>query len=353
MEQINPYRRNCEVITSFFSKPVFLICGIALLAFTAFKTAFTAVLGSTDLDFICAVAGCIFLLFFFSAKSKNPQTNLRLPVILMKIFSVIGIVLSSALLIYIASFLLGRVIISADTLNTFKIYSLLSDRLSEYSVRAIFAFGAVLAVLALILLLFFVGLLRTACSLDKSLTDIYLRRNGSFMLAVISVILSAVIIIAFIGIYTINNVSILKAIQAKQTTVVCGLAAYLAVFISTAISGFMYSSYIKRISTTIEVGSADIEEESTDESAKAASNQPAPAVGQRVTPQPVSFNPLPVFNTESNDRSNENSHKPPRDNFLSQNPYAKPKKATTKRCSKCGKENPADNSFCGGCGSKI
>lgn len=350
MEQINPYRRNCEVITSFFSKSVFLICGIALLAFTAFKITFAAILGSIDLDFICAVAGCILLLFFFSAKSKNPQTKLRLPVMLMKIFSVIGIILSSALLIYIASFLLGRVIFSSDTLNTFKIYSLLSDRLSGYSVRVIFAFGTALAVLALILLLFFVGLLRTACSLDNSLTDIYLRRNGSFMLAVISVILSAVIIVAVIGVYTINNVSILKAVQAKQAAVVCGLAAYLAVFISTAISGFMYSSYIKRISTTIEVGSADIEEESTDEPAKAASNQPVSAVGQSVTPHPVSFNPLPVFNTESADKK---AFEASRDNFLSQNPYAKPQKATTKRCSKCGKENPADNSFCGGCGSKI
>lgn len=360
MIQINPYRRNCEIMRKFFSKPIFLITGIVLLIFVIANSAFRLLSDQIPVfDFISIATGIAFLVFYFKARSKKDFVSFGAPTTLMDVVSIIGIVFSGLITAVSAclSALFILVVKNQETQHT---------SLENTIIDTICKISPLIAILGIIFLIYFIGMLRMTLSFRKSLSTVYLQRKGSVMFGVMSFILAVVSIICFTGATTIYLigideffVSLLQGINIP--TLVQGLLVTL-IFVLYAILGFMYNSYIKKLSNSIETGRPV--QETTNNSEKVTESNPTLDMWaesetfnqphrQATVTRPVEFTPQAVF---GGSKPAEPETKTPeihiRENDM-QNPYIKNSAPPTKRCANCGNENPNINIFCGNCGNRL
>lgn len=360
MNQINPYRRNCEIMRRFFAKPIFLITGIVLLIFVIANSAFRLLSDQIPVfDFISIATGIAFLVFYFKARSKKDFVSFGAPTTLMDVVSIIGIVFSGLITAVSAclSALFILVVKNQETQHT---------SLENTIIDTICKISPLITILGIIFLMYFIGMLRMTLSFRKSLSTVYLQRKGSVMFGVMSFILAVVSIICFTGATTIYLigideffVSLLQGINIP--TLVQGLLVTL-IFVLYAILGFMYNSYIKKLANSIKTGrpvqSAPDKTEEVIESNPTLNMWAETEADNRVQRQapvtrPVEFTPQAVF---GDSKPAEPETKTPeihiRENDM-QNPYIKNSAPPTKRCTNCGKENPNINIFCGNCGSRL
>lgn len=360
MIQINPYRRNCEIMRKFFSKPIFLITGIVLLIFVIANSAFRLLSDQIPFfDFISIATGIAFLVFYFKARSKKDFVSFGAPTTLMDVVSIIGIVFSGLITAVSAclSALFILVVKNQETQHT---------SLENTIIDTICKISPLITILGIIFLIYFIGMLRMTLSFRKSLSTVYLQRKGSVMFGVMSLILAVVSIIYYTGLMTIpfsgfEEYLMLFSQGINIPTLVQGLLVTL-IFVLYAILGFMYNSYIKKLSNSIETGRPV--QETTNNSEKVTESNPTLDMWaesetfnqphrQATVTRPVEFTPQAVF---GGSKPAEPETKTPeihiRENDM-QNPYIKNSAPPTKRCANCGKENPNINIFCGNCGSRL
>lgn len=360
MNQINPYRRNCEVMRRFFAKPIFLITGIVLLIFVIANSAFRLLSDQIPVfDFISIATGIAFLVFYFKARSKKDFVSFGAPTTLMDVVSIIGIVFSGLITAVSAclSALFILVVKNQETQHT---------SLENTIIDTICKISPLITILGIIFLIYFIGMLRMTLSFRKSLSTVYLQRKGSVMFGVMSFILAVVSIIYYTGLTTIpfsgfEEYLMLFSQRINIPALVQGLLVTL-ILVLYAILGFMYNSYIKKLVNTIETSRPvqpvpDKEEEVTNNNPtlnmwaeSETFNQPH---RQATVTRPVEFTPQAVF---GGNKAVESETKPSRvqipENEM-QNPYVRNSAPPTKRCANCGKENPSINIFCGNCGNRL
>lgn len=360
MIQINPYRRNCEVMRRFFAKPIFLITGIVLLIFVIANSAFRLLSDQIPVfDFISIATGIAFLVFYFKARSKKDFVSFGAPTTLMDVVSIIGIVFSGLITAVSAclSALFILVVKNQETQHT---------SLENTIIDTICKISPLITILGIIFLIYFIGMLRMTLSFRKSLSTVYLQRKGSVMFGVMSLILAVVSIIYYTGLMTIpfsgfEEYLMLFSQGINIPTLVQGLLVTL-IFVLYAILGFMYNSYIKKLSNSIETGRPV--QETTNNSEKVTESNPTLDMWaesetfnqphrQATVTRPVEFTPQAVFggNRVVEHETKSSGIQIPENDV--QNPYVRNSAPPTKRCANCGNENPNINIFCGNCGSRL
>lgn len=360
MNQINPYRRNCEVMRKFFAKPIFLIIGIVLSVYITASAVLCLLSKQVPVfDFISTAMCVAFFVFYFKAHSKREIVSFRAPTVLMDVVSIIGIVFSGLITAVSAclSALFILVVKNQETQHT---------SLENTIIDTICKISPLITILGIIFLIYFIGMLRMTLSFRKSLSTVYLQRKGSVMFGVMSLILAVVSIIYYTGLTTIpfsgfEEYLMLFSQRINIPALVQGLLVTL-IFVLYAILGFMYNSYIKKLSNSIETGRPV--QETTNNSEKVTESNPTLDMWaesetfnqphrQATVTRPVEFTPQAVF---GGNKAVESETKPSRvqipENEM-QNPYVRNSAPPTKRCANCGKENPNINIFCGNCGSRL
>lgn len=356
MNQINPYRRNCEVMRKFFAKPIFLTTAIALLLLNLMQIIVSVISSMYAFNFLSAALCIAFFMFYFTARSKKENVSFRVPTVLTDVVSIVGIVFSGLIFVF-SGFM--TVLFMLPTKSAVTEYHGSYEFLWSTLGKALYYMAVILfpivAVLSLLLLFYFIGMQRMCLSFKKSLSNIYLQRKGSVLFGVMSVIFAVLSAGAAVACFTSfrYSLNILAIVECANTTVI---------FICMAILGFMYNSYIKKLVNTIDTGRPV--QETTNNIEKATENNPTLNMWaesetfnqphrQATVTRPVEFTPQTVF---GGNRAVEPEAKPSRvqnpENDV-QNPYIKNSAAATKRCVKCGKENPNINIFCGNCGNRL
>lgn len=368
MNRINPYRHNCEVIRKFFAKPIFLITGIVLSIYVIIHLVLGLLIKqSLYFDFMSVASSIAFFMFYFTARSKKDFVSFRAPTVLMDVVSIIGIVFSG--LITVCSGLLSVLFLLPDgspDINNSEITGIPYSSIGKAIHDLLAVICPVVTVLGIIFLIYFIGMQRMTLSFKKSLSNIYLQRKGAVMFGVMSLILSVVSVIFYMGIMTIpfsgfEEYLMLFSKGINIPSLVQGFFVTL-IFVLYAIIGFMYNSYIKKLVNTIETGRPvqplpDKDEEVTKNKSalnmrteSETFNQPHQ---QAVVTRPVEFTPQAVF---GENKAVESETKPPRVHIPvndMQNPYMRNSAPPTKRCANCGKENPNINIFCVNCGNRL
>ena len=368
MNQINPYRRNCEVMRKFFAKPIFLIIGIVLSVYITASAVLCLLSKQVPVfDFISTAICVAFFVFYFKAHSKREIVSFRAPTVLMDVVSIVGIVFSG--LITVCSGLLSVLFLLPDgspDINNSEITGILYSSIGKAIHDLLAVICPVVTVLGIIFLIYFIGMQRMTLSFKKSLSNIYLQRKGAVMFGVMSLILAIISIIYYTGLTTIPFMGVEGFFTSLSQGInipalVQGLLVTL-ILVLYAILGFMYNSYIKKLVNSIETSRPvqplpDKEEKVTNNNptlnmwAESESfNQPH---RQATVTRPVEFTPQAVF---GGNRVVEPEAKLPRVHIPEndvQNPYVRNSAPPTKRCVKCGKENPNINIFCGNCGSRL
>lgn len=360
MNRINPYRRNCEIMRKFFAKPIFLIIGIVLSVYIIANTVLCLMSNQVPVfDFISIATGIAFLVFYFKARSKKNFVSFGAPTTLMDVVSIIGIVFSGLITAVSAclSALFILVVKNQETQHT---------SLENTIIDIICKISPLITILGIIFLIYFIGMLRMTLSFSKSLSTVYLQRKGSVMFGVMSLILAVVSVICYMGMMTIPFMdveeffaSLLREINIP--TLVQGLLVT-SIFVLYAILGFMYNSYIKKLSNSIETGRPV--QETTNNTEGVTENNPTlnmwaeteaenQAHRQATVTRPVEFTPQAVFGDNKPDEvvTIPTEYQPPQNDM--HNPYLKNTASATKHCANCGKENPNINIFCGNCGSRL
>lgn len=354
MNRINPYRRNCEVIRKFFAKSVFLVSGIALSIIIAANliASILAKIPAAILSFnFMLIAPCAaFFMLFFMARSKKPVVSFKPPIVLMKIVSIVGIILSSLAILWI---LLSFVLCLFPEISTSQLpvnaYSGFQSVFTEVARLLFLIIAPCLIAVGVVLLLYFIGMLKMFNSLSKSLSDIYLHRKGALMYAITSVILSVIALSTLIS----SEMNMTEITEKLSVSVI---------FVFSAIIGFMYNFYIKKLMYTINVNNTP--KQTAFETSESNNNnspvsmwteQDNPLPNQNSIPQPVNFNPQPVFANDSTPPATDAPKEPNigKPKFTPQNPYAADFAPTKKHCGKCGRDNPDQNLFCGNCGARL
>lgn len=363
MNQINPYRRNCEVMRKFFAKPIFLIICIVLLI----NVVINFVLNLIILDFLSILLCVAFFMFYFTARSKKDFVSFRAPTVLMDIVSIVGIVFSG--LITVCSGLLSVLFLLPDgspDINNSEITGIPYSSIGKAIHDLLAVICPVVTVLGIIFLIYFIGMQRITLSFKKSLSNIYLQRKGAVMFGVMSLILAVVSFIYYTGLTTIpfsgfEEYLMLFSQGINIPALVQGFFVTL-IFVLYAILGFMYNSYIKKLVNTIETGRPvqplpDKEEGVTNNNPtlnmwaeSETFNQPH---RQATVTRPLEFTPKAVF---GDSKPAEPETKQPEINIPKndmQNPYLNNTAMQIKRCAVCGNENPSINIFCGNCGTRL
>ena len=367
MNQINPYRRNCEIMRKFFAKPIYLIIGIVLSVYITASAVLCLLSKQVPVfDFISTAMCVAFFLFYFKAHSKREIVSFRAPTVLMDVVSIIGIVFSSLITAFFGLFPALIMLNNNSSAVVYHGYEALFASIAEELRTAFLIIFPVIAVIGLLLLFYFIGMNKMCRSFKKSLSNIYLQRKGAVMFGVMSLILAVVSIIYYTGLTTIPFMGVERFFTSLSQGInipalVQGLLVTL-ILVLYAILGFMYNSYIKKLVNSIETSKPVQplpykEEEVTNNNptlnmwAESESfNQPH---RQATVTRPVEFTPQAVF---GGNRVVEPESKLPRVHIPEndvQNPYVRNTAPPTKRCANCGKENPNINIFCGNCGNRL
>ncbi len=395
MNSINPYRRNCEIMRKFFSKPIFLLLGI-VFSLSILSDIVMSVLNSAQgsisiqigiLNILPIIA---FFMFYFKSRNRSPFVSFNAPITLMKVYSIINIVIAGLGIILAILVLLCEVALQSAT---------------NYMPFDLSAFFDILTPLyiffvtpeTIISLLFSIAMLLFFNSIKKSVSTIYLQRKGSVFFAVTAILtiiysIYAIIVTPFFlkdfidSITSIAhssslyyNVNIPVDMNITMLVAIISYSVKLVTALLFVVLGIMYNSYIKKLSTSIgdenkqvhfstppvtpdvpnnefapmnvwNNAPANIPQEqppanlwSDTVPVNEWNNTPASTVQTPPLVKPVEFDPKPVF-------TNEN---PYTDNIAPQVDVNSAEQPASKFCSNCGKENSSECMFCGGCGTKL
>lgn len=393
MIQINPYRRNCEVLKNFFGKPIILIIPI-LFFISAISSVAVNILAGNTLTFplVKLMSAIGFLFFYLKGRKKSEVTSFGQPVntlttagILSIVANVLGLVIIALMLIFEYSLNLSENILS---------YYLLEDAIDLLIFNAPVCVMYIISSIASLVLL---------GSIKKSSKSIYLFKTGSLFF-VITCFVTALVLI---GLNVYQGISIALISPAIDSIVLIMLGVF----------AIMYNRYITNVSSNISVPKPVAETiDTTPQPVQApvvhipqdraiptanessahkksskrvkpdydaslvnmwdipnnsvAPNTPAP---KDFTPQNASFDPQPVFAQPTPDYDYPDSPILAQDTALPVQPFqntyepqpvftenntktenAKPvEEKTFSFCTFCGQKCPPENLYCGACGNKL
>lgn len=258
MIHINPYKRNCEVIKKFFSKPITLIISVIL-----FISAVTSVsvgivsnnISSMPLGELLSAIG--FLVFYIKGKSKRDNISFNAPANILIISNIIYMVVNIVALAFSALFLI---------LNSFG-FNLLENTASYLSIGNLdFVFTSLLnsfviySPIYLLNILAAIAMLVLLGSVKKSSRSIYLYKRGSIFLELVSFALAS----THIAIIVYNGISISTVAPAVQViiSIVFGFFSMMYYRFINNISNnvFVPQPTIETIDTTVESTTAPVTE---------------------------------------------------------------------------------------------
>lgn len=262
MNPINPYRRNCEVMHRFFSKPIFLILGIvfSLSVLTSFVLSFLNLPAQINLLNILPIIA--FFLFYFKGKSSSSPASFNAPINIMKVYSIINIILISLATLVFILFILVYITVQNSSAYTSELISSLIDIL--------FPFICYIATPnAIISLLFFISMLILFNSFKNSTTSIYLYRKGSIFTVVTSILsiicivaTSIVFVLMYANIFNNNKIDLyfasnylpnINQFDFMDFATVISYIIEIITYVLFIVLGLSYNSYIKKLSTSIGV----------------------------------------------------------------------------------------------------
>ena len=361
MTQINPYRKNCELLQKFFAKPVTLIIAILLCCCFAANCVYDILAGvgiSSNAGMLLPIIG--FFTLYFSARKANGKPT-KGPITVLTISSLLGII--SCGIFFLVILISGILLILSSFTSFNETVMTYIEFASEIGALVIM----VIIPLLFIELLFHVSFLITLNSFKKSTSSVFLHKNGAIFLGVMSAIMFAVtLIMSFLTAPITEAVANVAPQYLSDTSplvdrsvlfslsVVTGTMESV-VYILYTVFAFSYNKYITGLCNKIIVekpvaryaqptpnkpNPQGFPQQSTNgysyvnmwESAyKANPNQRAqnpehsyPGVIS-TPPQPAQFNPTPAFSPEqkpdTTETPNPNAPIPPYQNFAPQNPY--------------------------------
>ena len=186
MNSINPYRRNCEIMRKFFSKPIFLLLGI-VFSLSILSDIVMSVLNSAQgsisiqigiLNILPIIA---FFMFYFKSRNRSPFVSFNAPITLMKVYSIINIVIAGLGIILAILVLLCDVALQSATNYMPFDLSAFFDILTPLYIFFVTPETIISLVFSIAMLLFF-------NSIKKSVSTIYLQRKGSVFFAVTAIL---------------------------------------------------------------------------------------------------------------------------------------------------------------------
>lgn len=374
MSQINPYRKNCEVMQGFFAKPLTLILAIALCISFIFNFAYSiSCVSPLSFPLLSILAIIGFFALFFASKSLNGK-SLSTPIKLLMAYSIAEIVFASLFAVYFG--------FKAVTIN----YSSIMTEIYIYML-------CVVLPTIIIDLLLYIFMLKVLRSFKNSTSSVFLYNKGAVAFGVVSIIaIVNTISSTLIKVLTINSIAengmliIVKSFTNNTPLflIITILTALIncIVYLLMALYGFSYNSYIKKVCNSIIINKPveryyksvpdqkqpfvpktntnnnssynikhltvdmweSIYKNSTPMAPPVVNKQPVPAPVQPpmqppvqpvvpespvqfTPPQPVQFNPEPVFVPQQNNgapveqNSNPYTPVPPYENTPIHNPY--------------------------------
>lgn len=377
MIQINPYRRNCEVIKKFFGNPVILIISILFFISAIASVAVDFISGNFHGFPVVKLLSAIGFLFFYIKGRKNSEvTSFGQPVNFLTVAGIISIVINTLALVAMALLLI---------LNYS--FNLPETVLSRYVLSDLIYTLTFYTPVYLINLIASVALLVLLSSIKKSSRSIYLYKKGSLFFAVASFVFAFVMIgyIAYTGISFALISTVIEVI----------------VLIMLGVFSIMYNRYITNVSSSISVPEPVAETIDTshipEPVAEPELNTPvrfedsfavAPKPKKKskasktesydsslvnmwdtsertpeqnipdkkdFSPQTISFEPQPVF-VQNNVTPiaplkteepvvNKTAPESQEEAVIEEKPFS--------FCTFCGKKCPPENHYCGACGNKL
>ncbi len=244
MIQINPYRRNCEVIKKFFSKPIVLIISILLFLSVIASVSVEIITNNIPhipiVSFISAIG---FLRFYITGKSKSDNISFNAPTNLLTISSIISMVVNILALLLSALILIlsysGFNLLESNTVSYFSIGSLdivFPSLLTSFVIYTPIFLLNILSAIAMLVLL---------SSFKKSSRSIYLYKKGSIFFALVSFALAS----AQIALIIYNGFSIQAIVPAVQAIISITLGSF----------SIKYNRYITNISSNVFVPQPTVE----------------------------------------------------------------------------------------------
>ncbi len=395
MNSINPYRRNCEIMRKFFSKPIFLLLGI-VFSLSILSDIVMSVLNSAQgsisiqigiLNILPIIA---FFMFYFKSRNRSPFVSFNAPITLMKVYSIINIVIAGLGIILAILVLLCDVALQSAT---------------NYMPFDLSAFFDILTPLyiffvtpeTIISLLFSIAMLLFFNSIKKSVSTIYLQRKGSVFFAVTAILtiiysIYAIIVTPFFlkdfidSITSIAhssslyyNVNIPVDMNITMLVAIISYSVKLVTALLFVVLGIMYNSYIKKLSTSIGDENKQVHFSTPPVTPDVPNNEFAPMnvwnnapanIPQEQPPANLWSDTVPVNEWNNTPASTVQTPPPvkpvefdPKPVFINENPYTdkvapqvdvnSAEQPASKFCSNCGKENSSECMFCGGCGTKL
>ena len=358
----NPFQQNIDIIKGFFRRPITLV--VAILAFASLLSKFlincfvplnelARGFSESFLDEqahntlvnsgsyppaatapinVTGILLAVSILLFYILSNKN-ENELSAPSIIFKVISIISLVVVFFLIALFGS--IGGFLCVVD--NT-KVYGYI----------ILFALG-ILALVIAYALVSAISQVVFANSIRKSLTSIYLKRNGATLFGITCFISAGIDLAVIILINLIlNNIFNFYLTGAQIALFAISSAISVAFNISFGILALKYSAYIKDLSEKYHTEAysenfdAVYEETQTYQEFPQTSVQQTPIQQTPIQQAPVQQAPIQTFQNEPTSvppaPSTENSDKPfPKANF----------------CTQCGQPVGEDDYFCNNCGKEI
>ncbi len=215
MIQINPYRRNCEVIKKFFSKPIVLIISILLILSGIISVSVEIITNNIPhIPIISFISALGFLRFYITGKSQSDNFSFNTPVNALVISSVISMVVNTLALLLSASIFVFGYFGGFNGLESNTAYYLSIGSL-DFAFSSLLTSFAIYAPIFLLNILFAIAMLVLSVSFKKSSRSIYLYKRGSIFFALVSFALAS----AQITLILYNGISVQAIVPAVQAIV--------------------------------------------------------------------------------------------------------------------------------------
>lgn len=332
----SPYSQNIEIVKGFFRKPMVLLTAIMSFVATAYSLflSFSGVLNNITIsnqygpssvvsvnpgvlpgiNVTGVVTALAFLLFFIL--SRKPDSKLSAPSVMFKVISIIELVAVCAAMAALGFFAF-----------TYVSGSYLSDIAPAASVLAITIMAILLIAAGAFIIVLMIAQLRFASSVRKSLTSIYLTRNGAALFGIMMLVLIGFELVLFaFSLPALSSIIEFKVLMLGSSKFLLGFVANLFM----AITALMYSSYIKNISSRFvtEPQQQASEEEQTPQPVRNVQEVP---IQQYIPNMPAPGEVPPAPTTQA----------------------PAPEAPQTIICKNCGEQLGPDDYFCNNCGTPI
>lgn len=346
MTQINPYRRNCEILQKFFAKPLTLIIALAFCFSYISESIYTLICyNSVAFNAITLFSILGFSRLYFTSKKINGKTP-KSSIGILETYSIINIIFSGLLLLCV---------ILAGVLSTLYPSSTIFQFLNSIDIYIV----ACIVPSAIINLFLYIAMLKMLGAFRKSTSSVFLSKKGSVFFGVMSLI--ALVYNGAMIFFELPLNGLLSQAEQKYfvdtyipdssllfiITVVSGVISCI-LYLLLAMYAFSYNSYIKSHCNkiNIEKPNARYTQLINEKVNKTPFESNNPTVNMRKSiyqtpqnynqqqiqtkpnntnftpPQPVQFNPTPVFNPQQHNMNQDNNAGRPIPPYQN-NPYIK------------------------------